>query len=143
MKKLISVPGFIFLGLFAAGLIALAFFIGTWTASSGKVAVEGGFVTVPASITAAPSYLEYKVSVPDTAANLAGVPVSFSASSRYVSLNPESGTVTTDSDGLARIEIATAPDAPTWARSVTVEVSFSVAGVSVTSKTDPIPIKTG
>jgi hypothetical protein len=143
MKKLISVPGFIILSLSAAGFIALAFFIGTWTASSGKVAVEGAFVTVPASITTTTDYLEYKVSVPNTDANLAGVPVSFSTSSRYVSLNPASGTVMTDSNGLARIEVTTTPNAPTWARSVTVEASFSVGGLSVTSKTDPIPVKTG
>jgi len=143
MKKLISIPGFIILSLFAAGLVALAFFIGTWTASAGKVAVEGAFVTVPVSITATPEYLEYKVSVPDTDANLAGVTVKFSASSRYVTLNPASGTAITDSEGLARIEVVTSPDAPTWARTVTVEASFSVAGLSVTSKTDPIPIETG
>jgi len=143
MKKLISVPGFIVLCLSAAGLVALAFFIGTWTASAGKVEVSGAFVTVPASISADKAYVEYRVSVPDTDANLAGVEVSFSTSSRYVSLNPASGTVTTDSAGLARIEIATAPDAPTWARTATVEAAFSIAGLNVTSKTDPIPIETG
>jgi len=143
MKKLVSVPGFIMLCLSAAGLVALAFFIGTWTASSGKVAVEGAFVTVPDSITATTGYLEYKVSVPDTEANLAGVAVSFSTTSRYVTLDPASGTVTTDSDGMARIGVTTNPDAPAWARSAVVEASFSVGGLSVTSKTPPISIKPG
>ncbi len=142
MKKLISVPGFIILALSAAGLIALAFFIGTWTASTGKVRVEGAFVTVPASVTATADYLEYKVSVPDTGANLAGVPVRFSASTRYISFDPASGTAVTDADGLARIGIVTSPNAPSWAGPVTVEASFSVGKLNVTGKTSPIPLKT-
>ena len=143
MKKLVSVPGFIILSLCAAGFITLAFFIGTWTASSGKVEVAGAFTTVPPSITDTAGYIEYTVSGPGTDANLAGVEVNFAITSRYLSLNPASGTVMTDSVGVARIEVTTKPDAPTWVRTAVVEASFSVGDLSFTSKTAPIPIDVG
>ena len=143
MRKLVSVPGFIILCLSAAGFITLAFFIGTWTASSGKVEVTGTFTAVPGSITDTAGYIEYTVSVPGTDANLAGVTVNFAITSRYLSLNPASGTVMTDSDGIARIEVATKPDAPSWVRTAVVEASFSVGDLSITSKTAPIPIEVG
>jgi len=110
MKKVMSVPSFIVLCLAAAGFITLAFFIGTWTGGSGKVSVTGAFVTVPEAITGTASDVEYKISVPDTDVRLSGVTVSFSSTSRYISFNPSSGAVTTDSDGLAKIEVVTKPE---------------------------------
>ena len=143
MKKVMSVPSFIVLCLAAAGFITLAFFIGTWTGGSGKVSVTGAFVTVPEAITGTASDVEYKISVPDTDVRLSGVTVVFSSTSRYVSFNPSSGSVTTDSDGLAKIEVVTKPDAPTWARTAEIGVKFAIEGVNISDKTSRIPVKAG
>jgi hypothetical protein len=141
MKKVMSVPSFIVLCLAAAGFIVLAFFIGTWTGSSGKVSVTGAFVTVPETITGTASNIEYKISVPDTNVKLSGVTVDFSSTSRYVSFNPSTGSVTTDSDGLAKIEIVAKPGAPSWARAAGIGVEFTIENVSISDKTSQISIK--
>ncbi|GEM_PF-1753127 len=143
MKKLISIPGFVVLCLAAAGFITLAFFIGTWTGSSGKVPIMGAFVTVPEAITGTASNLEYKISVPDTEVGLSGVTVSFSSTNRYVSFDPSSGSVTTDSEGLAKIGVAVTADAPSWTRAAEIAAEFTVENVSITDKTARIPIRAG
>ncbi|MFQ6117960.1 MAG: hypothetical protein ACE5LQ_06805 [Candidatus Bipolaricaulia bacterium] len=143
MKKVMNVPSLIVLCLAAAGFIVLAFFIGTWTGGSGKVSVTGAFVTVPEAITGTASNIEYKISVPDTDARLAGVTVDFSSTSRYISFDPSTGSVTTDADGLARIEIVAKPDAPSWARAAEIGVKFTIENVSISGKTARISIKAG
>lgn len=143
MKKRISLLGFIVLCVAAAGFITLAFFVGTWTGSSGRVSVVGAFATVPQAITGTASNVEYKVSVPGTDVNLAGVTVNFSSASRYVSFNPASGSVTTDSDGVARIEIIASTDTPTWIGPTTIKAACTVGGLNVSDKTGPLSIKVG
>lgn len=143
MKKIISVPGFIVLCLAAVGFIVLAFFIGTWTGSSGKVSITGAFVTVPEAITGTASNIEYKISVPDTNARLSGVTVDFSSTSRYVSFNPSTGSVTTDSNGLAKIEVVAKSDTPSYARTAEIEVKFTIENVSISDKTSRISIRVG
>jgi len=143
MKKRFSIVGLVSLSVAAAGLITLAFFIGSWTGSSGKVSVTGAFATVPTAITGTASNIEYKISVPGTDANLAGVTVVFSSPSRYVSFEPASGSVTTDSDGVARIEIVANANAPTWTTRTTIEAACTVGNLKVSGKTEPLSIKAG
>ncbi len=143
MKKLISVPGFIVLCLAAAGFITLAFFVGSWTGSSGKVSIAGAFVTLPEAITGTPSDIEYEVSVPDSGVSLAGVTVNFSSTSRYVSFNPASGSVTTDSDGLARIEVTRSEDTPSWSSSAKITAECVVEDVTISDTTSPLSVKAG
>lgn len=143
MKKRMSAPSFIVLCLAAAGFIVLAFFIGTWTGSAGKVSVTGAFVTVPETITGTASNIEYRISVPDTDARLSGVTVDFSSTSRYVSFNPSTGSVTTDSDGLAKIAIVANPGVPSWAGAAEIEAKFTIENVSISDKTSRISIKAG
>ncbi len=143
MKKRFSVVGFTVLCVAAAGFITLAFFIGSWTGGAGKVSVTGAFATVPTAITGTASNIEYKISVPGTDANLAGVTVDFSSSSRYVAFNPASGSVTTDSDGVARIEIVANANAPTWSARTTIEAACTVGSLKVSGKTEPLSIKAG
>ena len=143
MKKQISVTGFIVFCFVAAGLVTLAFFIGSWTGSSGKVSVMGAFATVPEDITGTTSDIEYKVSVPGTDVTLAGVTVDFTSSSRYVTFNPASGSVKTDSNGVARIGIVARADAPTWLRTTRIGAECTVGDVNVSDKTEPLPVKAG
>ncbi len=143
MKKFISIPGFIILCLAAAGFITLAFFIGTWTGSAGKVSIAGAFVTVPSTITKTPSSIEYKVNVPGTGVDLAGVTVNFSSTSRYVVFNPASGSVTTGSDGLAVIEIVSKEGTPTWASSAKITAECTVEGINLTDETPRLAVKAG
>ena len=143
MKKRFSIVGFMVICVAAAGFITLAFFIGSWTGSSGKVSVTGAFATVPASITGTASDIEYKITVPGTDASLAGVTVEFSSPSRYVSFVPASGSVTTDSDGVARIGIVAKANVPTWTTRTTIEAACTVGNVNVSGKTEPLSIKAG
>ncbi|RLE36804.1 hypothetical protein DRJ12_03965 [Candidatus Acetothermia bacterium] len=143
MKKRFSLVGFMVLCVAAAGFITLAFFIGSWTGSSGKVSVTGAFAAVPAAITGTASNIEYKVSVPSTDATLAGVTVDFSSPSKYVTFNPASGSVTTDSDGVARIEIVAKANAPTWITTTTIEAACTIGNVKMSGKTEPLSLKAG
>jgi hypothetical protein len=143
MKKFISIPGFIILCVAAAGFITLAFFVGTWTGSSGKVSITGAFVTVPRAITGTPSSVEYKVSVPDTGVDLAGVTVNFSTTSRYVTFNPTSGSVTTDAKGLAVIEVVTKEGAPAWASSAIITAECTVEDINLSHDTMRLSVKAG
>ncbi len=143
MKKFISIPGFIIICIAAAGFITLAFFIGTWTGSAGKVSIAGAFVTVPSAITKTPGNIEYKVSVPGTDANLAGVTVNFSSTSQYVVFNPASGSVTTDSDGLAMIEVASKEGTPTWASSAKITAACTVEDINLSDDTVRLSVKAG
>jgi len=143
MKKLISIPGFIILCLAAVGFITLAFFVGTWTGSAGKVSIAGAFVTVPSAITTTPSSIEYKVSVPGTGVDLAGVTVNFSSTSRYVVFNTASGSVTTDTDGLAVIEVVSKEDTPTWASSAKITAECTVEDINLLDDTTRLSVKAG
>ena len=143
MKKRFSVIGLIGLSVTAAGLITLAFFIGSWTGGSGKVEIAGAFGAVPEAITGTASRVEYKVSIPGTSASIAGVSVVFSSPSRYVIFEPVSGSVTTDSNGVAGIEVIAKADAPTWLRTTTIEATCTVGDLNVSGKTEPLSIKAG
>jgi len=143
MKKRFSIIGLIGLSVAAAGLIALAFFIGSWTGGSGKVEVAGAFGAVPEAITETARVVEYKISVPGTDAALAGVTVIFSSPSRYVTFEPASGSVMTDSDGVARIGIVAKANAPTWTTRTTIEATCIVGNVDVSGKTGFISLKAG
>ncbi len=95
-------------------------------------------MTLPEAITGTP-----EVSVPDTGVSLAGVTVNFSSTSRYVSFNPASVSVTTDSDGLARIEVTRSEDTPSWSSGAKITAECMVEDVTISNTTSPLSLKAG
>ena len=95
-------------------------------------------MTLPAAITGTP-----EVSVPDRGVSLAGVTVNFSSTSRYVSFNPASGSVTTDSDWLARIEVTRSKGTLSWSSGAKITAECMVKDVTISDTTSPLSLKAG
>ena len=98
--------------------------------------MSGAFVTLPEAITGTP-----EVSVPDSGVSLAGVTVIFSSTSRYVSFISALESVTTDSDGLVRIEVTRNEDTPSWSSGAEITAECVVEDVTISDTTSPLSLK--